>query len=43
MTDQIAGQLAAGFLITGFSEAPHHSDVTAAYLPGYFATRAVKP
>ncbi len=43
MTEQIGGQLAAGFLLTGFSEAPHHLDATAAYLPGYFATRAVKP
>jgi SAM-dependent methyltransferase len=43
MTEQIGGQLAAGFLLTGFSEAPHHQDATAAYLPGYFATRAVRP
>jgi SAM-dependent methyltransferase len=43
MTDQIGGQIAAGFVITGFSEAPHQSDVTAEYLPGYFATRAVRP
>jgi SAM-dependent methyltransferase len=43
MADQLGGQLAAGFVITGFAEAPHHSDATAAYLPGYFATRAEKP
>jgi SAM-dependent methyltransferase len=43
LTEQIGGQLAAGFLITGFAEAPHHADVTARFLPGYFATRAVKP
>jgi SAM-dependent methyltransferase len=43
LTDQIGGQLAAGFVVTGFSEAPHHSDATAGWLPGYFATRAVKP
>lgn len=43
LTDQIGGQLAAGFVITGFAEAPHHSDATAGWLPGYFATRAVKP
>jgi SAM-dependent methyltransferase len=43
MTAQIGGQLAAGFLLTAFVEAPHHADATAAYLPGYFATRAVKP
>jgi SAM-dependent methyltransferase len=43
LTDQIGGQLAAGFVLTGFAEAPHHSDATAGWLPGYFATRAVKP
>ncbi|MFG1776307.1 class I SAM-dependent methyltransferase [Micromonospora sp. NPDC049048] len=43
MTAQIGGQLAAGFVIAGFEEAPHHSDATAGWLPGYFATRAVKP
>jgi SAM-dependent methyltransferase len=43
LTDQLGGQLAAGFVITGFAEAPHHSDATAGWLPGYFATRAVKP
>ncbi|MBX6751439.1 MAG: class I SAM-dependent methyltransferase [Micromonosporaceae bacterium] len=43
LTDQIGGQLDAGFVITGFSEAPHHSDATAGWLPGYYATRAVKP
>ena len=43
MTDQLGGQLAAGFVITGFQEAPHHADATARYLPGYYATRAVKP
>ncbi|MBE1489417.1 class I SAM-dependent methyltransferase [Plantactinospora soyae] len=39
---QIGGQLAAGFVIDGFDEAPHQSDATAGWLPGYFATRAVK-
>ncbi|MFI5894963.1 class I SAM-dependent methyltransferase [Actinoplanes sp. NPDC051513] len=43
MAEQLGGQLAAGFVITGFEQAPHHSDATAAWLPGYFATRAVKP
>jgi len=42
LTDQIRGQLAAGFVVTGFAEAPHHSNATAGWLPGYFATRAVK-
>jgi len=43
LTGQIGGQLDAGFMITGFREAPHHAGPTAAYMPGYFATRAVKP
>jgi len=43
LTEQIGGQLAAGFLLAGFAQAPHHLDATARYLPGYFATRAVKP
>jgi SAM-dependent methyltransferase len=43
LTEQIGGQLDAGFVITGFEEAPHHAGPTAAFIPGYFATRAVKP
>jgi SAM-dependent methyltransferase len=43
LTGQIGGQLAAGFILTHFVEAPHHGDATAQYMPGYFATRAVKP
>jgi SAM-dependent methyltransferase len=43
LTGQIGGQLAAGFTLTHLVEAPHHADATARYLPGYFATRAVKP
>jgi SAM-dependent methyltransferase len=43
LTEQIGGQLAAGFVLTGFSERPHHAGPTAAYMPGYFATRASKP
>ncbi len=43
LTAQIGGQLTAGFVITGFRECPHHAGPTAAYLPGYFATRALKP
>lgn len=43
MTEQIGGQMAAGFHLAGFVEAPHHSGVTRQYMPGYFATRAVKP
>lgn len=43
LAEQIGDQLAAGFVITGFVEGPHHSNPTAGWLPGYFATRAVKP
>lgn len=43
LTEQIGGQLAAGFILTHLSEAPHHADITAQYLPGYIATRAIKP
>ncbi|GLF98422.1 class I SAM-dependent methyltransferase [Streptomyces yaizuensis] len=43
LTDQIGGQLAAGFVLTGFAEAPHHSNASAPYMSNYFATLAVKP
>ena len=43
LTEQIGGQLAAGFTLTHLPEAPHHADATARYMPGYLATRAVKP
>jgi SAM-dependent methyltransferase len=43
LTEQIGGQLRAGFLLTDLAEAPHHADATARYMPGYIATRAVKP
>ena len=43
LTGQIGGQLAAGFTLTHLDEAPHHADATARYMPGYFATRAIKP
>lgn len=43
LVGQIGGQLAAGFTLTHLNEAPHHADATARYMPGYFATRAVKP
>jgi SAM-dependent methyltransferase len=42
LTEQIGGQLAAGFCLTHLDEAPHHADATARYMSGYFATRAVK-
>jgi len=43
LTEQIGGQLAAGFVITAFRERPHHAGPTAKYMPGYFATKAIKP
>ena len=43
LTEQIGGQLAAGLILTHLVEAPHHADATARYMPGYVATRAVKP
>jgi SAM-dependent methyltransferase len=43
LTAQIGGQLAAGFRLTHLAEAPHHADVTGQYMPGYIATRAVRP
>jgi SAM-dependent methyltransferase len=43
LTEQIGGQLAAGFILTHLAEALHHADATARYMPGYIATRARKP
>jgi SAM-dependent methyltransferase len=43
LTEQIGGQLAAGFTLTHLAEAPHHADASARYMPGYIATRAIKP
>ncbi len=46
LDDQIGGQLAAGFTITGFFEdrsPPSPSEPLTAYLPNCMATRAIKP
>jgi SAM-dependent methyltransferase len=43
LTAQIGGQLGAGFSLTHLVEAPHHADPTARHMPGYFATRAIRP
>jgi SAM-dependent methyltransferase len=43
LTEQIGGQLDAGFVITAFRERPHHVGPTARFMPGYFATQARKP
>jgi SAM-dependent methyltransferase len=43
LTEQLGGQMAAGFVLTHLTEAPHHAGATARYMPGYIATRAVRP
>lgn len=43
LTDQIGGQLDAGFLLTALYEDRHRHLVVAKYMPTYVATRAVKP
>jgi SAM-dependent methyltransferase len=43
LTDQIGGQLAAGFLLTALVEDRHAEFLPAQYFPTYIATRAIKP
>jgi hypothetical protein len=43
LTEQIGGRLAVGFILTHLAEAPHRADATARFMPGYFATRAIRP
>jgi SAM-dependent methyltransferase len=43
LTDQIGGQVDAGFLINGFYEDRHRHLALAKYTPTYVATRAIKP
>ena len=43
LDDQIGGQIAAGFVITGFYEDSDPDSLLSAYVPEYIATRAVKP
>jgi hypothetical protein len=38
-----AAVLCLAFILTHLTEAPHHADATGRYMPGYIATRAVKP
>jgi SAM-dependent methyltransferase len=42
LEEQIGGQLNAGFLLTGFFE-DNQASPLGKYMPGYFATRAIKP
>ena len=43
LEDQIGGQTAAGFVISGLYEDRHRDDPIAAYMPTFVATRATKP
>jgi SAM-dependent methyltransferase len=43
LDDQIGGQIAAGFVITGFYEDSDPDSLLSAHVPEYIATRAVKP
>jgi SAM-dependent methyltransferase len=42
LEEQIGGQLEAGFVLTGFYEDQQDSHL-GKYIPGYYATRAIKP
>ena len=43
LADQIGGQIAAGFALTGFYEDIDPETILGKYIPSYIATRAVKP
>ncbi len=43
LTDQIGGQLDAGFHLTAMYEDSHREAALSAYMPTYIATRAIKP
>jgi SAM-dependent methyltransferase len=43
LDDQIGGQIAAGFLIAGLYEDVDPDDLLAQYVPGFIATRALRP
>ena len=43
LEEQIGGQIAAGFLISGFYRDHYRDDPIATYLPTYVATKAIKP
>lgn len=42
LTDQIGGQIEAGFVISGFYEDSYRDHIISRYMPTYFATRATK-
>ena len=43
LTDQLAGQMEAGFHLVGLYEDRHQGTLISAYTPTYLATRALKP
>ncbi len=43
LEDQIAGQIAAGFVLTGFYEDIDTESILGEYIPSYIATRALRP
>ncbi|MBV6467049.1 MAG: hypothetical protein PGMFKBFP_02381 [Anaerolineales bacterium] len=43
LSDQLGGQVEAGFHITGLYEDHHHENIIGEYMPTYIATRALKP
>ena len=43
LADQIGGQLAAGFVLTGFYEDIDPDTILGRHIPSYLATKAVKP
>ena len=43
LDDQIGGQLAAGFVLTGFYEDIDPESVLGDFIPSYIATRALRP
>src|SRR5262249_52902496 len=43
LEDQIGGQLAAGFVLTGFYEDIDPDTILGEHIPSYLATKAVKP
>jgi hypothetical protein len=43
LDDQIGGQIAAGFALTGFYEDIDPDTILGKYIPSYIATRAAKP
>jgi SAM-dependent methyltransferase len=43
LQDQVGGQIAAGFVLTGFQEDVDPTSILAKHIPTYLATRATKP